>query len=169
MIVRNILVPTDFSPTSDAALHYATQMALTLGARLYLMHVPGKTGEHFEANFPLGRFETASRERLSSFLTQEELARLRPEYALRVGVPADEIVRYADLCNIDLIIMGTHGRSGIAHVLIGSVAEQVVRVAPCPVLLVRARKRAAVSVVTEVTVPPIEKTLGLNPNDVTRA
>ena len=115
MVVRSILVPTDFSPTSDAALKYATQMALTLGARLYLMHVPGKTGEHFEANYPLGRFETATRERLSAFLTTEELERLRPEYALRVGAPADEIVRYADACDADLIIMGTHGRSGIAQ------------------------------------------------------
>ena len=166
MIARSILVPTDFSPTSDAALHYATKMALALGARLYLMHVPGKTGEHFEANYPLGRFETATRERLSAFLTKEELDQLRPEYALRVGLPAEEIVRYADLCDVDLIVMGTHGRSGIAHVLMGSVAEQVVRVAPCPVLLVRDRKRAAAT--TAVTVPPVEKTLGLNPNDVTR-
>ena len=167
MVVRNILVPTDFSPTSDEALHYATQMALALGARLYLMHVPGKTGENFEANYPSGRFETATRERLSSFLTTEELARLRPEYALRIGVPAEEIVRYADLCDADLIIMGTHGRSGIAHALMGSVAEQVVRVAPCPVLLVRDRKRVAIVPELAATVPPVKKTLGLNPNDAT--
>lgn len=162
MAVRSILVPTDFSTTSDAALRYATQMALTLGARLYLMHVPGKTGEHFEANFPVGRFETESRERLSSFLTEAELDRLSPEYALRVGPPAEEIVRYADACDVDLIIMGTHGRSGIAHVLMGSVAEHVVRTAPCPVLLVRDRKRAGVSEGVAVPVPPAKTTLGLN-------
>jgi nucleotide-binding universal stress UspA family protein len=167
MVVRSILVPTDFSPTSDAALRYAAEMALTMGARLYLMHVPGKTGEHFEANFPHGRFETATRERLSSFLTSEQIDRLRPEYAVRVGSPADEIVHYADLCDADMIIMGTHGRTGIAHALMGSVAEQVVRVAPCPVLLVREHKRAAGAGVA-VKVPPVEKTLGLNPNDVTR-
>jgi nucleotide-binding universal stress UspA family protein len=160
MAVRSILVPTDFSGTSDAALHYATQMALTLGARLYLMHVPGKTGEHFEANYPLGQFESATRERLSSFLTKEELERLRPEYALRVGAPAEEIVFYAELCDVDLIIMGTHGRSGIAHVLMGSVAEQVVRAAPCPVLLVRAPKHAAASQRAAVTVPPVKRVLG---------
>jgi len=67
-----------------------------------------------------------------------------------------------------LIIMGTHGRSGIAHVLMGSVAEQVVRVAPCPVLLVRAHEHAARPQEVAVSVPPVEKTLGLNPNDVTR-
>ena len=162
MTVDSILVPTDFSATSDAALHYATQMALTFGARLYLMHVPGKTGEHFEASFPVGRFETTAGERLSAFLTKEEFERLRPEYVLRVGTPAEEIVRYADVCDADLIIMGTHGRSGIAHALMGSVAEQVVRMAPCPVLLVRAAKRASATDMANVSVPAVKKTLGLN-------
>ena len=68
-------------------------------------------------------------------------------------------MRYAELCDVDLIIMGTHGRSGIAHVLLGSVAEQVVRVAPCPVLLVRAPKRAAVSQGAGVRVPPVKRIL----------
>jgi nucleotide-binding universal stress UspA family protein len=77
-----------------------------------------------------------------------------------VGTPAEEIVRYADFCDVDLIIMGTHGRTGIAHALMGSVAEQVVRVAPCPVLLVRAPKRAAVAHGFAATVPPVKKTLG---------
>lgn len=162
MTVDSILVPTDFSPTSDAALHYAAQMALTLGARLYLVHVPGKTGEHFEASFPVGSFETTASERLSAIVTKEELERLRPEYVLRVGTPAEEIVRYADVCDADLIIMGTHGRTGIAHALMGSVAEQVVRAAPCPVLLVRAAKRASATEVATVTVSTVNKTLGLN-------
>jgi universal stress protein A len=157
----SILVPTDFSETSEAALRYATKMALTLGARLYLMHVPGKTGEHFEANFPIGRFETAARERLASFLTEQELERLRPEYALRVGTPAEEIVRYADACYADLIIMGTHGRSGLAHMVMGSVAEQVARTAPCPVLLFRLSKRAAASQEVAVAATPAITTLGL--------
>lgn len=159
MAVNSILVPTDFSATSDAALRYATDMALTLGARLYLMHVPGKTGEHFEANFPHGQFEATARKGLSSFLTQEEIERLRPEYAVRVGTPAEEIVRYADFCDVDLIIMGTHGRSGIAHALMGSVAEQVVRMTPCPVLLVRAPKPVAVLEGAAVSVPPVKRTL----------
>lgn len=162
MIVDSILVPTDFSATSDAALHYATQMALTFNARLYLLHVPGKTGEHFEASFPIGQFESTVNERLSSLLTNEELARVRPEYVTRIGSPAEEIVRYAGICEADLIIMGTHGRSGIAHALMGSVAEQVVRVAPCPVLLVRSPKRASTAEQAAVAVPPPKKTLGLN-------
>jgi nucleotide-binding universal stress UspA family protein len=159
MAVNSILLPTDFSPTSEAALHYATEMALTLGARLYLMHVPGKTGEHFEANFPHGQFEAAARKGLSSFLTPEQIERLRPEYAVRVGAAAEEIVRYADFADVDLIIMGTHGRTGLAHALMGSVAEQVVRLAPCPVLLVRTPKHAAVAQGVAVNVPPVKRTL----------
>ena len=145
MIVNSILVPTDFSATSDAALKYAIDMARSFSAQLFLLHVPGETGENFEANFPVGRFETAARERLGMFLSEDEIVRLHPEYALRIGAPADEIVRYADARDIDLIIMGTHGRSGIAHLLMGSVAEHVVRSAPCPVLLVRHSKKAVVS------------------------
>jgi nucleotide-binding universal stress UspA family protein len=159
MAVQSILLPTDFSPTSEAALRYASEMALTLGARLYLMHVPGRTGEHFEANFPHGQIETAARRGLSSFLTTEQIDQLRPEYAVRVGVPAEEIVRYAEIAEVDLIIMGTHGRTGFAHALMGSVAEQVVRTAPCPVLLVRAPKPAAVLQGVVVDVPPAKRTL----------
>jgi universal stress protein A len=142
MKMTGILVPIDFSEASDAALRYAADMAQTFGARLYLLHVPGKTGENFEASFPVGRVETAAQERLTALLSQEELERLRPAYASRIGKPAEEIVRYADACEVDLIIMGTHGRSGVAHLVMGSVAEQVVRSAECPVLLVRRPKGA---------------------------
>ena len=141
MVAKVILVPTDFSSTSDAALRYATEMALALGARIFLLHVPGKTGEHFEANFPFACFDTAGRERFDSFLTAEEVERLHPEYVVRAGGPAEEVVRYADVCGADLIIMGTHGRTGLAHALMGSVAEQVVRTASCPVLLIRSGTR----------------------------
>jgi nucleotide-binding universal stress UspA family protein len=138
--ITSILVPVDFSETSDAALHYAIEMGRVFGARLYLLHVPGETGEHFEANFPIGQFTTVGRERLANELASEESALLRPEYAIRIGTPVDEIIRYAGARDIDMIVMGTHGRTGVAHLLMGSVAEQVVRRAPCPVLLVRHRK-----------------------------
>jgi nucleotide-binding universal stress UspA family protein len=135
--ITSILVPLDFSETSYAALHYAIDLGRALGARLFLLHVPGETGEHFEANFPIGEFTTAGRERLTNILAPEEIEHLRPEYALRIGTPVEEIIRYADARAVDMIIMGTNGRSGVAHLLMGSVAEQVVRRAPCPVLLVR--------------------------------
>ena len=144
--IQRILLPTDFSATSYAALRHAITMAQAFGARLYLLHVPGDTGEHFEANFPIGQFEDLAQEQLRMFLSPDEIAQLTPEYALRIGAPADEIVQYAQARDIDLIVMGTHGRSGVAHLLMGSVAEQVVRIAPCPVLLVRSQKAASVRV-----------------------
>jgi nucleotide-binding universal stress UspA family protein len=140
MAFQVIVVPTDFSPTSEAALHYAARLALTLNARLYLVHVPGKTGENFEAGFPIGAFDRHAHTQLASFLTTEELERLHPDYAERIGTPAEEIVRFADARDADLIVMGTHGRTGLAHLVMGSVAEHVVRAAPCPVLLVRSSK-----------------------------
>jgi nucleotide-binding universal stress UspA family protein len=145
MVVRSILIPTDFSETSDEALKYAADMALAFGGRLHVMHVQGKAGDHFAPNFPAGLFVTAVQEKLRTFLSREEIDRLRLEYAVRVGGPAEEIVRDADARAVDVIVMGTHGRSGIAHLLMGSVAEQVVRMAPCPVLLIRHPKYARVS------------------------
>jgi nucleotide-binding universal stress UspA family protein len=141
LAVKHILVPTDFSEMSDAALKYAVGLAQTFSSQLYLVHVPGKSGENFEANFPIGRFENMVRERFETLVSQPEAKQLRPEYAVRIGSPAHEIVRYADDRDIDLIVMGTHGRSGVAHMVMGSVAEQVVREAPCPVLIVRHRRR----------------------------
>jgi nucleotide-binding universal stress UspA family protein len=142
--LKRILVPTDFSEASDAALKYGIGLAQTFGARLYLLHVPGETGVNFEADFPMVQFENATRERLETLVSPRDLITLRPEYALRLGAPSDEIVRYAGSRDIDLIVMGTHGRSGVSHVLMGSVAEKVVRAAPCPVLTVRQPRAAFV-------------------------
>ena len=135
--LQRILVPTDFSETSDAALKYGIGLAQGFSAQLHLLHIPGGTGENFEADFPVGQFERAARERLETLVSQQEAKQLRPEYAMRIGAPSDEIMRYAGDRDVDLIVMGTHGRTGVAHMLMGSVAEKVVRAAPCPVLTVR--------------------------------
>ena len=135
--VKRILVPTDFSATSDVALNYGTELARALSARLYLLHVTGDTGVNFEADFPIAGFNNTPRQRLETLAGQNEAQRIQTEYALRVGTPDNQIVRYAEARDIDLIVMGTHGRSGVAHMVMGSVAEQIVRSAPCPVLTVR--------------------------------
>jgi nucleotide-binding universal stress UspA family protein len=142
--VKRILVPTDFSEASDAALNYGIGLAQAFGAQLYLLHVPGETGVNFEADFPFVQFENAARERLEALVSAQEAKRLRPEYVLRIGAPADQIVHYAEARDIDLIVMGTHGRSGVTHMVMGSVAEKVVRAAPCPVVTVRHPLRAFV-------------------------
>jgi nucleotide-binding universal stress UspA family protein len=94
--------------------------------------------------FPLGldgTLEDAVRERTVQILSPREKAEFKPSFVFRSGSPAAEIVKYAAEADIDLIVMGTHGRGFVAHVVMGSVAEKVVRSAPCPVLTVRHPQR----------------------------
>ena len=138
--LTRILVPHDFSETSEAAMQYATELARTLGAKLHVLHVSEKARTDVATEFPLGleeSMEAAVRERLLKIITTREARELNPELELRSGTPSTEIVRYATQRDINLIVMGTHGRGFIAHAVMGSVAEKVVRNAPCPVLTVR--------------------------------
>lgn len=137
--LTRILVPIDFGEASQAALKYGVALARAFNARLHLLHVPEDPGEVQELEYPIGLFETlqnAAHDRLGHLLTEADRRDLRPECAMRIGTPCDEIVAYANEQKIDLIIMGTHGREGVARVLVGSVAEKVVRRAQCPVMTV---------------------------------
>ena len=129
-----VLVPLDFSPPSDAALAYARTVAAAFGSALHLLHV-------VERNLllPIAHdaqtVDAAAMLRIRNRLVEEDYRRFHVFPAVERSEKASEaIVAYARAQGIDLIVMGTHGRTGIAHVLIGSVAEQVVRSAPCPVL-----------------------------------
>jgi len=145
LALKTILVPTDFSDASEAALNYGKAMAEAFGASLHLVHVmedllaQAWAAEVYVASMPQLREEIdkESRQRLASMLTDDERRRYRVETALLAGNPFVEIVRYAKAHSVDLIVMGTHGRGPIAHMLLGSVAEKVVRKSPCPVLTVR--------------------------------
>ena len=141
-----ILVPTDFSATADLALTQARDLAEAFGASLHLLHV--FEDPYTAAAYAPEVFATISPEYRDAALADaarqldERLdAAGRKELSgttdLVVGPPAREIVRFAASHGIDLIVMGTHGRSGLAHLLLGSVAERVVRTAPCAVLTVR--------------------------------
>jgi nucleotide-binding universal stress UspA family protein len=137
--LKNILVPTDFSETSEAAVKYGVALARAFNARLHLLNVPDHPGETPEVEYPIGLFETlqnAAHDRLGAMLSERDNAELQPIRVMRVGRTYNEIVRYAQEQNIDLIVMGTHGREGLTRVVLGSVAERVVRKAPCPVLTV---------------------------------
>jgi nucleotide-binding universal stress UspA family protein len=147
--LKRILVPTDFSETSEAALRYAVELARAFKSQLYLLHVPEHPGEAAEAEYPIGLFETmqnAAHDRLGHLLTEGDMRELRPECAMRLGKPSEEIVRHAAEHEIDLIVMGTHGREGIARAFMGSIAEMVVRRATCPVLTVHHPEHAFVMV-----------------------
>lgn len=132
-----ILVPTDFSPASDAALGYARELAGAFNASLSLLHILDPTFLRAVVADPHDR-DAAALRRLDERLTAEDRRRFRAESAIEhADVPAEQILSYARTQGIDLVVMGTHGHRGIAHLLLGSVAEQVVRHAPCPVLTLR--------------------------------
>lgn len=146
--IKNILVPTDFSPTSDAALMYGRELAGRFGATLHLMHVVPNLqllglGEAYDGEALAGlqaTTEANARTRLAEWATDPVSDGSGPPIRPAVmasTVPTLAIVEYAKNHAIDLIIMGTHGHGPLTHLIMGSVAERVVRIAPCPVLTVR--------------------------------
>ena len=153
--IKRILIPIDFSDTSTAAVGYGVDLAERYGASVHLLHVIERSAIPPEPEFPLGIFEgqTVARERLVDVLNAAQRKAFRSEVAVTVGHPSHEIVRYAKEHDIDIIVMGTHGRTGASHMLMGSVAEKVVRKAPCPVLTVR-HPEVEFVMPEEVDVPP---------------
>lgn len=143
--LQKVLVPTDFSEPSAKALDYGKELARAFGASLHVLHaveepfVHGWTSEGYLAALPEIREQALAEatRRLEEAVPADERSRQATELATRVGDPFREILRYAKGRAVDLIVMGTHGRGGMAHLLLGSVAEKVVRTAPCPVLTVR--------------------------------
>jgi nucleotide-binding universal stress UspA family protein len=138
--LNHILVPHDFSETSAAAVRYAIELARRFNARLTFLHVGNSAQAAFDTEFPIGledAREDAIRERLLKIVTPHEQMEFAPQFVVRPGTPAVEIVRYAQEHAVDLIVMGTHGRGLVGHVVMGSVAEKVVRTSFCPVLTVR--------------------------------
>ena len=144
--IKKILCPTDFSENSEHALKYALALATLSQADLQLFHVvepityPQST-EFFEPVLDevelMMKMEAASQQQL-----EDQVTTLKVEYPKISGKRVTgntflEIIQAARDDDVDMIVMGTHGRTGLAHVLIGSVAERVVREAPCPVLTVK--------------------------------
>jgi nucleotide-binding universal stress UspA family protein len=129
-----ILVPTDFSKPSDAALAHARRLATNTGATLHLLHVVDNMFLRAVLGDPHDYEAAALRQLQERALADGKSSVLAVE---RSDEPADEITSYARTHGIDLIVMGTHGRGRMAHLLLGSVAEKVAQTAPCPVLTMR--------------------------------
>jgi universal stress protein A len=152
LTLHNVLHPTDFSERSDFAFRLACALARDHNAHLVVMHV---------AHVPVAIYaEGALPPRPEEYqdVLMEKLQRIQPvddevqvTHHLEEGTPASEILRMADLVHADLIVMGTHGRRGLARLLMGSVAEQVVRQATCPVLTVKMPQPALDSALAEST------------------
>ena len=150
--IQRILVPTDFSAASDIALQYAIDMAERMGSKIDLLHVVDDAS--FALAYPDGVYVPAVPE-LRAQLIQEASDQLEKpaqrciaagvsnSHETLVGSPARVIAQTAASRGTDLIVMGTHGRSAFAHFVLGSVAERVVRTAPCAVLTVRDTSRIA--------------------------
>jgi nucleotide-binding universal stress UspA family protein len=143
--IANVLVANDFESASDTAMTYAREFARTFGARLHVLHVVEDAAVYAGPDaigVDLSRVQADLNEvgqvGLSRVVTAEDRSALKAVSVIRAGSsPAFEIVRYAKEHSVDLIIVGTHGRGVVGHLLMGSVAEKVVRLAPCPVLTVR--------------------------------
>lgn len=131
--IRNVLVATDFSRCSDHAIGAALALARHFGARLHMLHV-----------VPNGLMRKAAADRLGAVAKAHEARAdeggVPSKITVAEGLPASEIVSYATREPVDLIVLGTHGRTGLAHVVMGSVAEAVVRTAPCQVLTIPMRE-----------------------------
>jgi nucleotide-binding universal stress UspA family protein len=145
--LKRILVPVDFSAGSRKALRYAVAFARQFNARLsllYVMPVNYFVGSEFgPVDFPLPEAELRrnSEKQLAALAAQDVAGAVAVETRVRQGQPVQEIVEHAREGEVSLIILSTHGRTGLRHVLMGSVAENVVRYAPCPVLVVRELER----------------------------
>ena len=146
--IKKILVPTDFTEASKAALRYACDLATATKASLCILHAvesryPAGLPEHYTLPQEyLRQFERSARRELEGLLdevfTPDEAKQFRVSLVLRTGSAAQEILRYLQVHpNVDLVVMATHGRGGVRRLMMGSVADKIVRAANCPVLTIR--------------------------------
>ena len=145
--LKKILVATDFSAPSDAALAYGRELARTFGGALTVLHVIDDiivraygvdSGVLLPDPDVQRQFEADAQKRLDAAISDEDRVQLKASGIVVVSsAPSSAIVTYAHESGTDLIVMGTRGRGGVAHLLMGSVSERVVQTAPCPVLTVR--------------------------------
>ena len=149
--LKKILVATDFSQPSDAALGYGRELARSFGATLTVLHVVDNIMVHaygVDSGVLLTdpdmqrQFEVDARRQVEAGISDQDRVQLEASgVVLMSSIPAAAIVGYAHESGTDLIVMGTHGRGRVAHMLMGSVSERVVQTAPCPVLTVRHPER----------------------------
>lgn len=145
---KNILVATDFGDSAAVAMAYGRELARTFNARLHVVHIVEDVLLRYSPEVTFGvpalqkDLETAAWRHLNALVTDEDRQTLNALPVVKTSVNvASAVVDYAREHAIDLIITGTHGRGAVKHLLMGSVAERVVRTAPCPVLTVHANER----------------------------
>jgi len=144
MEIKSILFPTDFSEGSAQALQYAAEFAKKYSAKLYIIHViydmakgSGLYVPHVSMDQLYKDIQEGAKKELDNFGVEALESMKNVERVVMTGVPHHEIVEFANKNKTDMIVIGTHGRTGIDRLLFGSTASQVVRNSPCPVLTVR--------------------------------
>jgi universal stress protein A len=145
ILLNSVLVASDFGDTSEVALTYGCNLARAFGAKLHVLHVVDRVTATGVAEFhPAGLddlqddVEESAQKRLERLIAGSDAARLGATPVVRTSAAvANAIVDYAKEADVDIIVVGTHGRGPVAHLFVGSVAERLVRIAPCPVLVVR--------------------------------
>ncbi|MDR4506135.1 MAG: universal stress protein [Candidatus Scalindua sp.] len=140
--LKKILCPIDHSDCSKEALKYAVSFALREEALLYLLHVIDirtfdENLDTITKQMPDDKSIRQLREKLLECVPEEIRSDMKIEAIVVQGIPFVEIISAAKQHNVDMLVLGTHGRTGLAHIMLGSVSEKVVRKAPCPVLTVR--------------------------------
>ena len=136
MDIKKILCPIDFSDFNQAANEYASMLANSSGAELVYLHVSLPDVAYGTYVYvDMNEQEANDRKRLEEI--KPTLPGIEASYAVEFGSPSDQIVAFAKENNIDLIVMGTHGRTGLGRVVMGSVAEAVIRKSECPVLALK--------------------------------
>jgi len=141
-LFRNILCPIDFDANSPAALEVAGKIAQETGGRIYLLHVVPWTvaAVPIDASQVLAELKQSATTRLQQLAREKLTGTVANEIVVTVATnPGSEVVRIARELKADVVIMATHGRKGLSHLVLGSVAERVVRESPCPVLTLRAQ------------------------------
>jgi nucleotide-binding universal stress UspA family protein len=146
--IKKILFPTDFSETSKYAMNYAIEFAKEFNAELKIVHVIFDESQIVAFYLPQVTFqnldlelEESAKKQLEDFIKEyPELQEVKYTTKLLKGTPFVEIIDEAKKFEADMIVIGTHGRSGLEHVLFGSTAEKVVRKSPCPVFSVRLKE-----------------------------
>jgi len=152
LTVKHILVPTDFSPPSAVAFAYGRELANRFGSTLHVLHVaqsdspysfvPSKRGSE-DSDHWVNTEDDARRQLEALVLDPDDTAPATVTAVVSATSPGLAIVEYAKAHRVDAIVMGTHGRGGVTRLLMGSVAELVVRLAPCPVLAVKSPERSS--------------------------
>ncbi len=147
--IEKILCPIDFSPPSRNALRYANEFAKAMNAKITVMHVIQPQPITADVNVPYVPLEVEierhAKDDLEKFIQEEISPDILVERVIAFGLPSDCVIAQAKKEDVDVIILGTHGRSGISRLLMGSTAENVIRHASCPVLVVKASEKEFIS------------------------